>query len=172
MITPQAIVPVLLVPLIGYRLYRRFRANIGRQTVQPNRIVVRLVVLSLVVALLIMLALHSATLLEGAVGGLIAGAAAAMLGLRHTRFSSDANGSYYTPNTYIGMAVTLLLVARIVYRMIQMFLTPQLAGPPPADPYASMAQNPLTLALLMLTLGYYLAYSAGILIKTRKPSIA
>ena len=27
MLTPQVIIPTLLVPLIGYRLYRRFRAN-------------------------------------------------------------------------------------------------------------------------------------------------
>ncbi|MEJ1966887.1 MAG: DUF1453 domain-containing protein [Gammaproteobacteria bacterium] len=170
MITPQVIVPALLAPLIGYRIYRRFRANFGQQPVQPNRIVVRLVVLSLVVALFVAFAIHSATLLEGAAGGLIAGAALAMLGLRHTKFSSDANGSYYTPNTYIGLVVTLLLVSRIVYRLTTMFLVPQIAAPLPADPYASMGQSPLTLALLMLTLGYYLAYFAGILIKTRKPA--
>ena len=42
MLTPQVIVPTLLVPLIGYRLYRRFRANFGRQPVQQTRMVVLL----------------------------------------------------------------------------------------------------------------------------------
>ena len=172
MITPQVIVPAVLVPLIGYRMYLRFRANVGRQLFQPQRIMVRIALLAVVVAIFASLALRSPTssaaLLEALAGGLISGAAVAVLGLRLTQFSSDEKGSYYTPNSYIGAAVTLLLVGRITYRMIVMFTMPQVAAQPPADPYASMAQSPLTLAMLMLTLGYYLTYSAGILIKSRK----
>jgi len=176
LITPQVLVPAVLVPLVGYRLYMRFRANVGRQTLQPQRIAIRLALLLLVIGLFAWAALqstlhsptHSAALLEALVGGLIAGAAIAMLGLSLTQFSSDEKGRYYTPNLYIGAAVTLLLVGRIVYRMTVMFTMPQMAAPPgSADPFASMAQSPLTLALLMLTLGYYLTFSAGVLLKSR-----
>ena len=172
MLTPQVIVPAVLVPLIGYRLYRRFRSNFGPQPIQPQRKMVRIALLSVVVAIFASLALrsptHSAALLEAVAGGLIAGAAIAMLGLQLTQFSSNEKGSYYTPNSYIGVAVTLVLVGRITYRMIVVFTAPQMAAQAPPNPYDSLAQSPLTLALLMLTLGYYLTYTAGILIKSRK----
>ena len=163
MLTPQVIIPTLLVPLIGYRLYRRFRANFGRQPIQPTRKVVRLIIWSLVAGLFLMVAMHSAPALEAAAGGLIAGLLLAVLGLRLTRFESDEKGSYYTPNSYIGAAVTLLLVMRLVYRMVSIYSTPQLAPAPGSDPFATMTQSPLTLAMVLLTVGYYLMYTAGIL---------
>jgi uncharacterized membrane protein len=169
LLTPQVLVPTLLVPLIGYRLYRRFRANFGRQPVQPARKVVRLVILTLVAALFLAVAMHSMPALEAAGGGLLAGILLGALGVRHTRFDSDAQGRYYTPNSYIGGAVTLLLVTRLVYRMFSLYSTPQLAPVPGADPFAAMTQSPLTLTFVMLTVGYYLMYTAGVLYKSRSP---
>jgi hypothetical protein len=104
-------------------------------------------------------------------GGLIAGGAIAPVGLRLTQFSSDEKGSYYVPNSYIGAAVTLPLVGRIVYRMTVMFTMPDMAAQASNNPYASMSQSPLTLSLLMLTLGYYITYSAGILIRSRRHAV-
>lgn len=167
MLTPQVIVPTLLVPLIGFRLYRRFRANFGRQTVQHTRMVVRLVILALVTTLLMAFAARSMPALQAAGGGAIAGVLLGVLGLRLTRFDTDAQGRYYTPNPYIGATVTLLLVGRLVYRMSTIYSTPQLAPPPGTDPFAAMAQTPLTLTFIMLTVGYYLMYTAGVLYKSR-----
>jgi hypothetical protein len=167
LLTPQVIIPTLLVPLFGYRLYRRFRANFGRQPVQHTRMVVLLVILAVVVAIFLLGALRSTPALEAAAGGLIAGVLVGVLGLRLTRFESDEKGRYYTPNSYIGAAVTLLLVGRIVYRMVSMYSMPQLAPAPGTDPFAAMTQSPLTLAMLMLTLGYYLTYTSGVLYKSR-----
>jgi hypothetical protein len=167
LLTPQVIIPTLLVPLIGYRVYRRLRANFGRQPIQPTRKVVRLIILSFVTALFLWVAMHSAPALEAAAGGLLAGVLLAVVGVRLSRFESDATGSYYTPNSYIGAAVTLLLVGRIVYRMFSMYATPQLAPVPGTDPFAAMTQNPLTFAMVMLTIGYYLMFTAGVLYKSR-----
>ena len=167
MLTPQVIIPTLLVPLIGYRVYRRLRANFGRQPIQPTRKVVRLIILSLVAAMFLWVAMHSAPALEAAAVGLIAGVVLALIGVHLSRFESDATGSYYTPNSYIGAAVTLLLVGRIVYRMFSMYSTPQGMPPPGTDPFATMTQSPLTLAMIMLTVGYYLMFTAGVLYKSR-----
>jgi hypothetical protein len=167
LLTPQVIVPTLLVPLIGYSFYRRFRSHFGRQTVQHSRLVTRLLILAFVVVMFGSTALHSAPALEAVAGGLLAGMALGMLGVHLTRFESDEKGIYYTPNSYIGAAVTLLLVGRLVYRMVLMYSTPQLAPPSGGDPFAAMTRSPLTLATLMLTMGYYLMYSAGILYKSR-----
>ena len=169
MLTPQVIVPTLLVPLIGWRVYRRVRANIGQQPIQPARKVTRLIILSAITALFLWVASHSAPSLEAAAGGLLAGAVLGIVGVRLTRFHSDEKGMYYTPNTYIGAGVTLLLVGRLVYRMVSLYSTPQFAAAPPpgTDPFAQMTQNPLTFALIMLTIGYYLVYTAGVLYKSR-----
>jgi hypothetical protein len=171
LLTPQVVVPTLLVPLIGYRLYRRFRANFGRQTVQHTRMVVRIVILALVVGLFSMAALRSVPALEAVAGGLAAGVLVGVLGLRLTLFEADASGRYYTPNSYIGAAVTLLLVGRLVYRVVTMYSMPQQfavgAGP---DPFATMSQSPLTLAMVMLTVGYYLTFTAGVLYKSGSQS--
>ena len=167
MLTPQVIVPTLLVPLIGYRLYLRFRSNFGRQPIHPSRKTVRIVILALIIALIFWVASHSATALEAACAGLGAGAVLALVGVYLSRFDSDEKGRYYTPSAYIGLAVTLLLVARVVYRMVSLYSTPQMAPAPGTDPFAAMTQSPLTLALIMLTLGYYLMFTAGILFRSR-----
>lgn len=169
MLVPQLIVPTLLVPLIGYRLYRRFRSNIGRQTLQPTRMVVRMCILAAVVVLFGVIALRSVPALEAVGGGLLAGVLLGVIGVRLTRFEADANGRYYTPNSYIGAGVTLLLVGRLVYRMTLMYSAPQFAPPPGADPFATLVQSPLTLAMAMLTVGYYLSYTAGVLYKSKSP---
>ena len=166
MLTPQVIVPTLLVPLIGYRLYRRFRSNFGRQTVQQTRMVVRLVILALVCALFLMVTRHSMPALEAAGGGLLAGILLGVLGTRLTRFESDAQGRYYTPNAYIGGIVMLLLITRLVYRMFSLYATPPLAPQPGADPFAPLTQSPLTLSFVLLTIGYYLTYTTCVLYKS------
>jgi len=161
LLTPQVIVPTLLVPLIGWRVYRRMRSSIGQQPFQPTRKVTRLIIFSVITALFLWVATHSAPAMEAAGGGLLAGVVLGIVGVRLTRFHSDEKGLYYTPNTYIGAGVTLLLVGRLVYRLVA-------AAPPPGtDPFAQMTQNPLTFALVMLTIGYYLAYTAGVLYKAR-----
>jgi hypothetical protein len=129
--------------------------------------VVRLIILALVVAVFMMAAMHSPPALQAAAGGLAAGVLLGVLGVRLTRFESDAQGRYYTPNSYIGGAVTLLLVTRLAYRMFSVYSMPQLAPPPGTDPFAAMTQSPLTLIFVMLTVGYYLTYTAGVLYKSR-----
>ena len=166
-LTPQILVPTLVFGLIGYRMYLRLRANFGRQPIQPTRKKARLVILSLVVVLFFWVASHSAPALEAATGGLIAGVLLAVLGVRLSRFEADSTGSYYTPNAYIGAAVTFLLIGRLVYRMFSMYSMPQMAPPPGTDPFAAMTRSPLTLAMVMLTVGYYLMFTAGVLYKSR-----
>ncbi|MEJ0035403.1 MAG: hypothetical protein WDO68_04890 [Gammaproteobacteria bacterium] len=62
-----------------------------------------------------------------------------------------------------------MLVGRLTYRLLTVYSTPQLAPPPGTAPFAAMTQSPLTLAMLMLTIGYYLMYTAGVLFKTKSP---
>jgi hypothetical protein len=167
--TPQALLPALLVPLIGYRLYRRFRSNFGQQPIQTNRMIVRIVLFSVLGTIFLVAAVSAPTALAPALGGLALGATVGVVGLRLTRFDIGPDGNFYTPNAYIGATVTALLVARLVYRFVAVAPNVQMAAQngPPANPLASYQQNPLTSAILMLTIGYYIVYFAGVLLKAR-----
>jgi hypothetical protein len=168
--TPQALVPALLVPLIGYRIYRRFRTSFGRQPVQTKRMITRIVILSVIATLLIALSLGQLMTLGAAALGLALGGIIGVIGLRLTKFELGPTGNFYTPHAYIGGAVSALLIARIVYRFLVVFPTMQTAAQhtmPNANPYAQFQSSPLTLTILMLTAGYYIAYYAGILLKVR-----
>jgi hypothetical protein len=169
--TPQALIPALLVPLIGYRVYRRFRTSFGRQPVQTKRMIFRIVILSLIATLFIALSLTHLMTLGAAALGLAIGGIVGVIGLRLTKFElGGPGGNFYTPHPYIGGAVSALLVARLVYRFLIVFPTMQTAAQqaaPNGNPYAGFQSSPLTSAILMLTAGYYITYYAGILLKAR-----
>jgi hypothetical protein len=171
--TPQALIPALLVPLIGYRVYRRLRTSFGRQPVQTKRMVARIVIFSVIAILFIALAFTQPMSLGAAVLGLAIGGIVAVIGLRLTKFELSPQGNFYTPHAYIGGAVSALLVARLVYRFFIVFPTMQTAAQHAAangNPYAGFQSSPLTIAILMLTAGYYITYNAGILLKVRTSS--
>jgi cytochrome b561 len=111
--------------------------------------------------------LRSPELLEGLIGGLLCGAALAYLGLRHTRFEVTTEGRFYTPHTYIGLAVMLLFLGRLAYRFL--YLSIGTGGTFAADPSAAAAyqRSPLTLGVFGVLVGYYVLYYAGILLRTR-----
>jgi hypothetical protein len=150
--------PVFLVGLFAWSIYRRVRRNIGRQNLHPGRAKRSIVILSLVSALIIYTSLQNTNLLLGFGGGVLLGALLGFAGLKLTRFETTDEGHFYTPNTHIGVALSILFVGRIAYKYIAPghAVTPQNPGVP--------FQSPLTLFILGLTVGYYLVYQTGILI--------
>jgi hypothetical protein len=169
--TPQLLIPALLVPLIGYRVYRRFRTSFGRQPVQTKRMMVRIVILSAVATAFLLLSFSQITVIGAGIGGLALGGVLGAVGLRLTRFELGPEGNFYTPNPYIGGTLSAILVARLVYRFLVVMPAAQIAAQHAVasggNPYASFQQSPLTLAILMVTVGYYITYFAGILLKMR-----
>jgi hypothetical protein len=92
-------------------------------------------------------------------GGLVAGGVLAVYGLRLTRFERTAQGLFYTPNAYLGVTLSLLLVGRILYRLAEIYSD----GLAPAAASADFASSPATLAIFGTLAGYYVAYSLGLL---------
>jgi cytochrome b561 len=133
--------------------------------------ITRIVILSVVAVLFLALSFTHLMTLGAAALGLALGGIVGVIGLRLTTFElGTPAGNFYTPHAYIGGAVSALLVARIVYRFLVVFPTMQTAAQhavPDANPYAQFQSSPLTLAILMLTAGYYITYYAGILLKVR-----
>lgn len=151
--------------LILFALYRRFRKLFGRQLLQPSRLKFRVGILSLVTLLLVARSMHSANLAAAGVAGFAAGAALAYVGLRLTRFDVMPGGIFYTPNGYIGAALSIVLLSRLLYRFQVLYPSMQAAQAESGDPFAAFQRSPLTLALFGIVIGYYLAYCAGLLVR-------
>jgi cytochrome b561 len=91
-------------------------------------------------------------------GGLIFGSLLAVYGLRQTRFEQTPQGLFYTPHAHLGIALSLLFVGRILYRLVAVYALNGAASPGAAE----FARSPLTLAVFGLLAGYYIIYAVGL----------
>jgi len=156
-----------LIPLVLWRIYARIRRNIGRQRSRAWRHWCGVIFFPLI-ALMLALAAFSSALAEAALWcGFVAGAVLALQALRLTRYERTAEGFFFTPNAYIGVALSLLLVSRVLYRLAQVYLG---AGVP-AQTHTDFAAAPLTLLILGLVAGYYTLYGAGLLRWRRRAAL-
>jgi hypothetical protein len=150
--------------LFAWRLYGRLRRVVGRQHFSRGRSLTTLCLFLALAALLAFGALGHADSILALVGGLVAGAALGAYGLKLTKFEQTSAGLFYTPNTHLGIALTVLLIARISYR----FAVSYAAEAPPAG----LAQGPLTLVIFGTLAGYYIAYAVGLLRWQRRVTAA
>jgi hypothetical protein len=160
---PTNVVPLIFVGLIVWRVYRRVRRTIGRQPVRTKRLVTAIVIYSVLCVLLACGAALHPKVLAGFGGGILLGVPLALIGLHFTRFENTPEGSFYTSHPYIGITIAALLVVRLFYRMsVLLGNQPQTHGPP------AMMQSPLTFALFGLLAGYFIAFYAGVLVRSGK----
>lgn len=150
----------MVATLLAWSFYRRVRRNIGRQKLQSRRIIFRMLILGLASCFILAGAYSLPLAALGFAGGALAGALLSLLGLRHTKFDTTPEGHFYTPNTYIGLALSFLLLGRIAYRMLMWSSPSGLAGQP------DLFHSPLTLVLVGVTVGYYLGYYTGLFVHT------
>lgn len=164
--TTTQLLPALIVPFIGWRIYTRVRRNVGRQPFHERRWKSTVIVFSVLSALLGLAALGSLPALGGLAGGLALGATLAVVAFKLTSWESTPEGNFYTPNIVIGLGVTLVFVGRIAYRIIVVF------GMTPAERAAAGGiaayQNPLTLLTFGITAGFYITYNASLLLHAHK----
>jgi len=160
-----------LVLFICWRLYRRYRSHIGPQKVRPLRMSLRVTVFSVFAVLILLSPI-------GLLGRELVGVAIAlggMLGwisLSQTQFETREGRRWYTPNIYIGLGVTALLAARVIYRLA--VIVPQLqsgavqpGAPGPLGPFGGTQSLP-TLAVFGVVIGYYAVYYGGVLLRSRQ----
>jgi hypothetical protein len=164
---PSWLPTLVFVPLIAFGLYRRLKRTFGRQPVTPRRMVARMVLLS-AIAVFFVVWLPSSLGLIAAGCGLVAGVALALVGLAYTTFEVTAEGRFYTPNKWTGLAVTALFLGRLAARLLTFSeRTAEVAAG--GSPMGAMNRSPLTLGLFFLLAAYYVSYYAGVLRKTRLP---
>jgi hypothetical protein len=161
---PKFITTILLVALVAWGIGRRVRRNFGRQPVHPGRIGLRVGVLALAGGLVVATT-RNVPALEAVIAGIACGAALGYLGLRHTRFEVTPQGRFYTPHTYIGLAVTALFLGRVLYRFV--YLSHSADAMVNANQNLTIAyqKNPVTLGIFGVLIGYYVAFYIGVLAK-------
>jgi hypothetical protein len=121
--------------------------------------------LSVVTLLVASQGLIDPRLAAGLGAGLAGGVALGLLAFKLTRFEIDGQNDCYFPNPWIGMGLTALFIGRLLYRL--MVLYPQMSHGAGGG-FANYQRSPLTMAILGLLLGYYIAYYAGLLIHHRR----
>ncbi len=168
----RLLTPVLLGAVLLWAVYRRVRRNFGRQAVNGARLQWRVALLAVISALILFGSARSPALLGALVAGVAAGAALGLVGLRHTQFEATPQGRFYTPHTYLGVAVTALFLGRLLYRVLALYLDTQTALQPNQDPLAAYQKSPLTLAIFGVLIGYYLVFNVGVLRKSRDLLVA
>jgi hypothetical protein len=152
-------------------MYRRVRRSFGPQLVRRGALMFRAGLFTVFAALILIFAPHSPNLMGFVLGGIAAGLLLGYLGLRHTRFETTDKGRVYIPHSYIGLFVTSLLIIRLAIRYVPIYMSPQQARIP-QNPWAAYQQNPWTLAVFGLVVGYYVFYNIGVLRKSAEHALA
>ena len=157
--------------LVLFIIYRRFRRSFGRQALRPRSMIVRMAILSVVGVLLLPAALHSSSGALAISGGLALGVGLGMWGAQHTRFEWHEGKLHYVPHTYAGMVVSALFLGRLLYRYLVLphgAYSPgafESSGASPGSALGSLYQNPLTLGVFFVLIGYYVYYYSYVLWK-------
>lgn len=164
---PRQITPYLIVALVVWGVYRRMRRSFGRQRVRDGFMWLRIGLLSLAAVLIGAQIARDVDLLGILSASVACGAALALVGLKHTKFEVTAEGRYYTPHTYIGLAVTALFLGRLLYRFLGTYNGLAPAATRGQDLAAIYRHSPFTLVVIGALVGYYVLYYAGVLQRTR-----
>ena len=160
---------LVLVPLLVWRIYARLKRAMGRQSSQLWRHWAAVIVFPLAILGFAIGARHDLLALSCLGAGSLAGAWLGVWGIVLTRFESTDKGYFYTPNMHLGIAVSMLFIARLLYRGLELYMVSREAIPAPAHNFTS---SPLTLLVFGLLAGYYAAYGRGLLRWRRSPTRA
>jgi cbb3-type cytochrome oxidase subunit 3 len=166
--------PFLIAALVVFIIYRRFRRSFGQQPLRRVRMQARIVILLIIGCLLLPVALRSTAFLAALMAGVAAGVALALWGAARTRFLKIDHQLYYVPHTSTGIAVSLLFLGRLVYRLMQVYTSTHAvhaAGIDSSNPAfgpAGMLQSPLTVGLFFVLAGYYVCYYSVVLWKSKR----
>jgi hypothetical protein len=158
-IHPSFALTIGIAVFVLWRVVSRVRRAVGRQRLSPVRPWLTIVLFPLLALLLLLTAFVNPVSQLGLLAGCGIGVALGVYGLRLTRFEATPQGLYYTPNPYLGVALSVLLIARIGWRYAQLYLS----GAPADAASADFARSALTLFVFGMLAGYYTTIAAGLL---------
>ncbi|HEY4560459.1 MAG TPA: hypothetical protein VIG54_06945 [Lysobacter sp.] len=148
--------PYLVAAAIAFAMYRRIRGNFGRQPWRPKRTIARVALLSAVLGMLALAAGFAPARAWGVGPGALVGLALGLLSLRLLRIEVIDGQRGYTPNPWIGLALTAVLLGRLASR----YAAGDVAHP--------QALGPLTMAIAAALVSCYLVQGIGLLLRMRR----
>jgi hypothetical protein len=152
---------VLLMPL---SLVMRYRMGTVRRPARAWIATLNTVALSVSVAFLLMGAALSSLWVPWAftyaVGGIALGCLLGIVSLWLSRWDASSGSLHYTPNTWLILALTVLVASRIVYGLWRAWHAWHVT--PTGDSWLAAAGAAGSLGVGAFVLGYYLAYSLGV----------
>jgi hypothetical protein len=148
---------ILLAPVLIWRVYSRVKSRMDRQRSIVSRHYTGLLVFFAMAAVPAS-ELADPLALAALAGGLAAGLALGVYGLRSTRFEDTSEGYFFTPNARLGILVAMALVARVLYLGAEIYMNKGSNLPTP-----KFTDSPLTMLAVGLAAGYFWMYSAGLL---------
>jgi hypothetical protein len=148
-----------LVVFILWRVVARIRRIVTRQPLRAWRPWMSLLLFPWVGIGLVARLWGNPAGLAAELAGIAAGGALAAFALRHTRFEDTSDGLFYTHDPRVGIGLSLLVVSRVLYRLVQIWLDPAIMAEPPE----AFMHRPVTLIILGTLVGYYSGYAGGLL---------
>lgn len=157
-ISSASIAAAVLVPLLAWRIHARFRRASGRQRLSRYRAPITLTLYGLIIGAMLLANMRRPAYSGGLALALIVGGYLAHYALGRTHFEPTPQGLFYTPHGPIGISLAVLFVARLVYRLVDVYLIDTAAPRSGAE----FVQSPLTLTIFGLMAGYYVWYALGL----------
>jgi hypothetical protein len=149
---------ILLVPFLVWRVYQRLKSQMLRQRSIMSRHYTGLLVFG---AMLVVPATELGDRpfsLAALAAGALAGIGLATYGLRRTRFEDSPEGYFFTPPMRMGVLIGMLLVARVIYLGIEIYLNQGSSRPNPR-----FSDSPATMLCLGITAAYFATFSASLM---------
>ncbi|RRJ40827.1 DUF1453 domain-containing protein [Xanthomonas vasicola pv. musacearum] len=160
---PLAVIIVLAVFVVVFplSLLQRFRMGTARRQARGWLLLINLVSAGISSVLFVVFSLIAAAFWPGAIShaafGWACGLALGALALRLTRFERTPQGLFYRPNLWLVVALTALVVVRVIAGMVQGWRSAWQGVAWPTEGWLSHAS---LLGAAGVLLGYALAYAA------------
>lgn len=156
---PSTLTTVLvLLPLLVWRMGRRFKRLVGRQRTSKYRPWVTIAIYSVLLVLLTWLLWGHWPALGTLAAGMVAGGFLSRWAWQKTQLEPTPEGLYYTPHTYLRIALFVLFLGRIVYRVVEVVWL----LPPAETGLNHFVASPLTMSIFGLMAGHTIGYSLAL----------
>jgi len=164
---PSLLVSLGVVALVVWRMYSRIRRMIGRQVFSRKRALATVILFPLLLIVVLFGSRVNPASLLALMAGAGVGVALGFYGLRLTKFEKTQVGLCYTPSAHLGIALSVLFIGRIGYRLAQLYLSGV-----SASSNSTFVSSPLTLTIFGTLAGYYVSYAFGLLRWARCASLS
>jgi len=149
---------IALVPFLIWRVYSRLKNQMARQRSILSRHYTGLFVFSVMILIPVSELFDRPLQLAALAAGAIAGIALGNYGLRRTRFEETPEGYFFSVPQRMSVLVAMLLVARVIYLGIEIYMNQGSSQPNPR-----FTDSPVTMVCLGITAAYFATFSASLM---------